>query len=215
MWTRLDEDKRLCNEWLKEPLLNPKTGLPIDRNGPTFMYWKEKCKQLGLKKNEQCLELTWRKCQEWRKNPLVNPDSGRDIKRNGPTYKWLEKECKCIEKKVTLLGEYYLPDNKGMVPCIINNNTVYVIRNYNERKIWGPLNKPAKRIILCYYADSWDFRNNHYKPIFLDGPKPKKPQINIIKINKISQKNSILYESKNKKDDPKKVIDKIVDFFIK
>jgi hypothetical protein len=47
-WNMLKEQKRLCKLWIENPLQNPETGLPIKRNGPTFMKWKEKCQELEL-----------------------------------------------------------------------------------------------------------------------------------------------------------------------
>ena len=213
-WSRIDEEKRLCMLWLQEPLVNPETGHPIDRNGPTFNMWRERCKNAGIKNRPTPTNtMTWRKCQEWYKNPDINPDSGRKINRNGPTYKWIEQQCKCIEEKELVLeGDYYVPDKKGMVPCVLFRGTLYVVRTFAGRKVWGPLNKPAKGVKLYYYADTWDYHYNHYKPIFIGGapppprranpkPKPKNKWLNITK-------------TEQPKENPKYVVDNIVDLFI-
>jgi hypothetical protein len=208
-WTENDEQKRLCLEWLKEPLVNPETGHPIERNGPTFLYWKEKSKQLNLSNLKSTGVMTWRKCQEWNKNREINPDTGRKIKIGSKTYKNIEKQCKCItQKNLNLLGEYFLPDCNGLVPCIINNNTKYVARKYNDRKIWGPLNKPAKGIILQYYTDTWDYKNNHYRPIFIGGKAP----IN----NNNSCKNIVIKNSSkiHNKQNPKDLVDNFLNLFL-
>jgi hypothetical protein len=205
-WTKLDEEKRLCQEWLNEPTINPETGHIIERNGPTFLYWKEKCKELKIKKTGETT-MTWRKCQEWKKNPEINPHTGRIIKIGSATFKKLEKACLNItEKEIKLLGEYYIPDTNGYVPCIINNNTKYVIRKYNNRNIWGPLNKPAKGILLYYYTDTWDYKNNHYKPIFI-GNKPKKIE------NKKQYKQNTEIKSLEIKN-PKYFVDSFLKLFI-
>lgn len=219
MWTRADEERRLCNQWLADPLLNPDTGLPIDRDGPKFMEWKQRCIELGLQGNPKATRsMTWRKCQAWRKNPAVNPDTGREIKKDGPTWRWLEKECKCVEKTIDLLGDYFLPDSRGLVPCVVAQNTAYVVRLFEGRKVWGPLNKPARAVKLCYYADSWDYRKNYYKPIFIDGPAPPRPPVNMVAQRRRQQEQvlySILKPKKPRKGhNPKKIVDTIVDLFI-
>lgn len=178
VWSKTDEEKRLCKEWLKEPLINPETGLAIKRNGPTFMYWKEKCKKLRLGSRPVATgELSYRKCQEWRRNKKINPDTGREIKIGGTKYKWLEKTCRQItEKEIKLEGEYHIPDSRGMVPCVRYAGTWYVTRKLGSRKVWGPQNKPARAVKLCYYADTWDYHYNHYKPVFIDGT-PKRSAV--------------------------------------
>jgi hypothetical protein len=211
-WTKLDEEKRLCELWLTEPLINPETGHPIDRNGPKYNELKFRCKQLGLKATPVATKnITWRKCQEWRKNPDINPDTGRKISRNGPTWKWLEKKCKCIDSpQLELVGEYYIPDNKGMVPCIQYGKTWYVVRKYNDRLIWGSLNKPARGIQLYYYADTWDYRNNHYKPIFMN-KTPQRPKTQ----QKRTFKNIDWLNTPRQERNPKYIVDNVIDLFIR
>lgn len=196
MWTRLDEERRLCESWLKDPLINPETGHPIDRNGPTFNKWMERCKALGIKHRPVATrEMTWRKCEEWRRNPSINPDSGRKIEIGGPTYKQIKKQCKLINKEIKLSGEYYIPDRNGLVPTILWRSTIYVVRSLDGRKVWGPLNKPAKNVKLRYYKDTWDYRYNHYKPIFQK--EPPRPTARRVRTTK-------------KTEDPKYAVDKLL-----
>ena len=209
-WTSIDEERRLCNLWLNEPLINPETGHSISRNGPTFNSWKKRCKKLNLRACPRATKkMTWSKCQEWRKNPTINPDSGFKIKRGGETYKWIESQCKLIEKQgVVLEGTYFIPDTKGMVPCVKSRSTWYVLRKYNNRQVWGPLNKPAKNVKLVYYKDTWDYTYNHYRPIYISGKAPKRigspPQLPPQRRKK----------PKQPKSDPKYIVDNIVDLFI-
>lgn len=201
MWTRIDEERRLCELWLKDPLINPDTGHPIDRNGPTYNNWIERCKKLGMKHRPLATrEMTWRKCEAWRENPSLNPDSGRKIKIGGKIYKEIQKQCNIINKEIKLEGDYYIPDKSGLVPTIIYRSTIYVVRKLNNRKVWGPLNKPAKNIRLRYYKDTWDYRYNHYKPIFQQ--EPKRPDSKI-------KKRAI-----KKTENPKYVVDGIINLFI-
>ena len=207
-WSNKDEEKRLCSQWLEEPLINPETGQSIDRKGPTYASWSRRCKIIGMSGTPTATKkMTWRKCQAWYNNRSVNPDTGREIERGGPTWKWIEKECKVIEEKeITLLGKYYLPDRHGMVPCVVYRGTMYLVRQYQGRKIWGPLNKPAKGIKLCYYSDSWDYRYNHYKPIFVGGPPPRRP--------KTAPKPGVKNRRVKPKDNPKQVVDNFLNLFL-
>jgi hypothetical protein len=218
-WSKRDELKRLCEEWLREPLVNPETGHPIERNGPTYQRWQKKCKELGIKHRPAATkELTWRKCQEWRRDPTINPDTGRKIQRDGPTYKWLETQCRLItEKEIELIGDYYPPDTRGMVPAVTWRGTIYIVRRCNgkERKVWGPLNKPAKDIKMRYYADTWDYTYKHYRPVFIGGTPSRPRQASIKKsatsTSSISEK--ILSERKTEKN-PKYMVDKVIDCFV-
>ena len=61
-FTRIDEEKRLCQAWLDEPLINPSTGMPIERKGPTYQFWQGKCTRLGMSdKPPSTGKMTWRK----------------------------------------------------------------------------------------------------------------------------------------------------------
>jgi len=214
-WSRTDEERRLCELWLQEPLINPESGHPIERNGPTFNMWRERCKNIGLAHRPIATkEMTWRKCQEWRRYPNINPDTGREISKDGPTYKWIEKQCQLIEEKeISLEGEYYLPDQKGLVPAVQHSDTIYVVRIHEGRKVWGPLNKPAKGIKLFYYADTWDYHYNHYKPIFIDRPPPKRIQER--RTNTLPAKESLLTSKPKQRENPKYAVDNIINLFIK
>ena len=222
-WSRINEEKRLCELWLQEPLVNTQTGYPIERDGPTFNAWKERCKNAGLKYRPIATKtMTWRKCQEWKRYPNINPDTGRKRINDGPTYKWIKTQCKLIEEKeIFLEGDYYLPDQNGMVPCILYRDTWYVLRRCEERKVWGPLNKPAKNVKLCYYTDNWDYHYNHYKPVFIDGPPPKrvvdkrKPLRKRTVNNNDWLSNTFIKETAQSNANPKSVVDNIVDLFIR
>lgn len=202
-WSQLNEEQRLCALWLKEPLINPETGHSIDRNGPTYIVWRQRCKDVGMVSRPQATGvMTWRKCQEWKRNPTINPDTGRKINEDGKTYKMIEQQCRVIEEKeLTLEGDYYLPDSRGMIPCIIYREGRYVVRRYEGRRVWGSLNKPAKNIKLCYYKDTWDYHNNHYRPVFIDS-EPIRP------VPKARQK------KKTENKEPKHVVDTFLDLFI-
>lgn len=204
-WSIYDEERRKCEQWLKDPLVNPNTGRIIDRNGPTYQIWSNKCKDIG--KPVATREMTWSKCQEWRRDPTINPETGRKISRNGTVYKQIQKQCTNItENKIELLGEYYKPDQKGMVPCVLYRNRYYIVRNYtdekgNSRKIWGSLNKLARTMTLHFYRDTWDYRYSWYRPIYVNGTEPvEEPNI-------LPNKNNM--RSKNAKN----IVDGIFDIF--
>lgn len=207
-------------EWLKEPLVNPETGLSIKRNGPTFMYWKEKCKSLKIATKPVATgELSYRKCQEWRRNRRINPDTGREIKIGGPKYKWIEKTCRQItEKELKLMGEYHMPDSRGMVPCVKYGSTWYVTRKLGDRKVWGPQNKPARAVKLCYFMDTWDYHYNHYRPIFMDGTPSRNTQSSYTRPNKANRTSGGLtaqFLQPKEKKTPKHVVDDFFNLFLK
>lgn len=203
VWTKNDEEKRLCEEWLKEPLINPRTGKAIERNGPTFNIWKKRCKDMGLRtKPLVTKELTWRKYKEWKKNPCINPETGRKIKKNGPTWKRMVKQSKTIKKEIKLFGEWFLPDENGMVPAVKVGKTWYCVRKMKDndgiRKVYGRLNKKVeKKVQLVYYADTWDYHYNHFHPVFTKKRKPKRPNNSVPVIMK---KKKRVNTDKNKGD---------------
>lgn len=201
-WDRKKEQKRLCNEWLKDPLVNPETGRAIEKDGPTYNYYKSLCRKLKVANKPVATgKMTWRKCQEWEKNPGINPETGRRLTPGSPTYKKIEKQCKCIQKEKKLLGEYPRPDYKGMVPCKLDLGIYYSLRKHEGRWVYGPQNLYCSKIKnLCYFKDTWDYRYNHYRPIFLGIKEPDRP-----KISKIDSK---------EKQDPKYIVDKILDIFL-
>lgn len=81
-----------CNEWKKDPLVNPVTRRRIGRNGPVYKKLKERCGQATWSP-ETITEKKKGECDEWRRHPLVNPTTGRKIVLNGPVYKKLTKKC--------------------------------------------------------------------------------------------------------------------------
>lgn len=196
-YTKEDEERRLCNEWLKDPLTNPKTGMAIEIKGPTYKSWQQQCKKLGMStKPVKSKEFTFRKCAEWRKTPHINPETGKQITIGGTLYKRIEKACKNVtEKKIQLLGTYFPPDSSGMVPIVKTNNGInYIIRHSSNGQIksgcidslatatadhlvYGPLNSftTKSQTKLVYFKDTWDYRQGHYRPIFKGTSEPKRP----------------------------------------
>jgi hypothetical protein len=201
-WSKTDEERRLCELWLKEPLINPETGHIIDHNGPTFEQWKQRCIRLGLsvKKIGDTNKMSWSHCQAWYKNPGRNPVTGKKILVGGPTYRQIKKQCECTEIRQELQGDYYLPDKNGVVPCVIERERRYALRKYQTRRVWGPLNKPPHNVQFCYFADTWDYNQGHFRPIFREGPPPRLP-------NQISSRPT------SKQQHPKKIVDNILNLF--
>lgn len=194
-YSKQDEEKRLCNEWLKDPLTNPKTGMPIELKGPTYKEWQERCKKLGLGyKPVKTKEFTFRKCSEWRKAPHINPETGKQITVGGTLYKRIEKACKSVtEKQVKLLGVYFIPDSSGLVPAVQVGSNVYIVRHSSgqiksgcieplsvataDHLVYGPLNSLTykNRTKLIYFKDTWDYRQGYYRPVFRGISEPKRP----------------------------------------
>lgn len=220
-YTKTDEEKRLCNEWLKDPLTNPKTGMPIELKGPTYLYWQKRCKELGLSyKPMRSKELSFRKCQEWRKTPHINPETGKQIMIGGTLYKSIEKRCKNVtEKAVVLKGNYFLPDSHGLIPAVkATNGIFYIVRHATanevgqgaEHLLYGPNNALTykSRTNLVYFKDTWDYRQGYYKPIFKGGSEPPRPNPSQIRVNNTP------YTSNTSNSNPKSAVDTLVNLFV-
>jgi len=169
-WNSIKEDEKLCEIFKKNPLINPLTGRQIEYGGPTFKEWEKKCgkiKKTGI--------VTYEKCNAFNKNPNINPETGREISKNGNIYKYWNKHCKNITKNNELIGEYYHPNNKGLVPVKIHDSKKYIIRldtKTGNRRVWGPLNLgiiSSSEIKFVHFMETWDYINNKYVPIFQPG----------------------------------------------
>lgn len=216
-WNVTKEKKRMCELWLSNPLQNPETGLKIKRNGPTFMEWKTKCKELGF--NNRPLspgkggQMSYDSCQEWNKNKLINPITGRKIIRGGRIYTKIEKACTNMKEKIHIIeGEYFIPNNKGLVPCKKDGNVFYILRRINtipglagrSRYVYGPLNKYFRSCTTwVYFKDTWDYHLGHYKPIFINKKEPVKK----IPLGRVQG-----FGGKETNDG---IVDKIIDYFIR
>jgi len=112
-------DEGVCNEWLKNPLVNPLTNTIIKEGKDTYKMFKNACMELGiidrkgkiikpLKKTKKIIkEIKETKnpirhlkeypskedCNRWRMNKLRNPLTNIRIKKNGEIYKELERIC--------------------------------------------------------------------------------------------------------------------------
>lgn len=185
-WNQEKEIKKKCNEWISNPLKNPETGMPIKRNGPTFFFWKKKCIEYGIKpaikSPSRGGKMSFESCRMWKENPTINPITNRKIKMGGDLYKKIEKQCKNISNPgIILLGEYVAPNDKGLVPCKNDSDTFYILRKYENRNVYGPLNKYFRSATTwIYFKDTWDYRNGHYKPVFLGLKEPARKKENTI-----------------------------------
>jgi hypothetical protein len=74
----------ICEMWLRDPLINPRTGRVITRNGPTFVKLERECGKKSRSRED---------CHRWHKNPLKNPTTQRRIRAGAAVYKSLENEC--------------------------------------------------------------------------------------------------------------------------
>ena len=84
-------NSKLCDQWNKNPLVNPLTNKPIKQDGPTYRKIEEICKIIP-------------KCEEWRKDPTRNPITKRKVNvtaKNG-IYQKLLKLCGPVESTTTV-----------------------------------------------------------------------------------------------------------------
>jgi hypothetical protein len=235
-YSRRDEEKRLCNEWLKDPMVNPKTGMPIDLKGPTYLEWQKRCKDLGLSyKPIRTKELSYRKCQEWRKTPHVNPETGKQIMVGGTLYKRIERQCKNVtEKPVVLNGTYFPPDLQGFVPTVKSTNgSHYIVRHSSNRSeigattasnamdhlVYGPLNALTykNRTTLVHFKDTWDFKQGYYRPIFKGSSRssaPSQPSHQTQSAKTVAAANTA-YTTTASRSNPKSKVDALVNLFVR
>jgi hypothetical protein len=179
-WNEIKEQEKLCEIFKNNPLINPLTGRQIERGGPTYLEWQQKCgkpKKTGI--------VTYEKCNAFHKNPTINPDTGRKITTNGTVYKYWDKSCKNLEKKNEMIGDYYHPNSKGFVPIKLHDSKKYILRlDNNGRRVWGPLNlgiTSSSEIKFVHFTETWDYLHKKYIPIFRNNTS------NYYKSNKITQ----------------------------
>jgi len=92
---------KICDEWRKNPLVNPETKRAIKADGPKYKELQKLCKDKTSppKGKEQSPPKGSPNsgisdiCKKWFENRGVNPRTGAGIKVGGPTYLKLEKEC--------------------------------------------------------------------------------------------------------------------------
>ncbi|AAS18054.1 unknown [Singapore grouper iridovirus] len=85
----LDVEEK-CDEFHRDPSVNPATGRPIKYGGPAFRKLLRECgdaepRRRPLTSNEMC--------DEFRRDPTKNPITGRTIKTGGPVHTRLLGEC--------------------------------------------------------------------------------------------------------------------------
>lgn len=213
------EKKIMCMKWLEDPLVNPETGKIIKKNGETYNKWKNLCLEMGIKP-EKPSEMTKGIYKNFKHNDGVNPITGRKIKKDGPTYKKLQQQSQKFVYTEKLDGEYYIPDADGYVPVVISKGRLYAMRlvtaDKGDYNVYGPNNRLTVSQIktIVHYTQTWDYKNNKYKPVFL-GKKPPVPanlaaiQIaesgwgidwdkHIKSFNSLLKKTGIINEKKNK-----------------
>lgn len=218
-WSTQKEEFRLCEEFLRNPLKNPETGRKIERGGKKYKEWINRCKKAGLyaKPVVGGIKMNRELCKEFARNPGVNPKSGKKIAIGGPTYKKLLKECKkCMNEDsqkntVNLEGEYPPPDSNGFVSVVSEQTHHYIVRTLPDRKVYGPLNKYATRTEKRYYQWTWDYKQGHYRPIFMDSKAPEPPKI----IPKLRPRGGVETQLAKSKNESKYLVDKVINFFVR
>ena len=76
--------KKVCNQWGKNKLENPRSCRSIKKNKGTYNKLKKECSK-SLSQNKLC--------NKWIKNKFVDPINSKNIKKNSRRYKQLEKQC--------------------------------------------------------------------------------------------------------------------------
>jgi hypothetical protein len=89
-----------CEEWLKDPLVNPRTRRKIKAGGSVYKKLQKECEDSETSVQTNSFPSRSEECEEWLKDPLVNPRTRRKIKAGGSVYKQLQNECEDIETSV-------------------------------------------------------------------------------------------------------------------
>jgi hypothetical protein len=114
--TRVDrheiERQTICEEWLKDLTINPRTKRQIKVGGPVYKKLQQECRikdpapapsssRINPQHDNQDISV----CEKWLKDPSINPRTNRKIKVGGPIYKKLEVECVTISPAVRVPGD--------------------------------------------------------------------------------------------------------------
>lgn len=220
-WSSQKEEFRICEEFLRNPTKNPETGRVIELGGKKYKEFTERCKKVGLcsKPVSGNIPMNRSLCRQFAKNPNVNPKTGKKIAINGPTFKKLMKECKnCKEPENEIQGTYPTPDSDGFILTKQEHSHYFIIRTLPDRKVYGQLNKfvtgSTKKV---YYKCTWDYKQGHYRPIFLNGKAPKEPPKEtgfFSKLMSSQDSNPKLITKKETGKNPKYLVDSVLDIFI-
>lgn len=116
-----------CEEWIRNPTINPLTNRKIKVNGPTYKKFEKDCDESSSPKSSPKHTSP---CEEWTKNPTINPRTNRKIKVNGPTYKVLENDCSGIKIKNSKIEIVSLPSTSIDVSM---NMKLEIYANNNKR----------------------------------------------------------------------------------
>jgi len=220
-WSSQKEEFRICEEFLRNPTRNPETGRTIELGGKKYKEFIERCKKVGLcsKPVSGNIPMTKELCRQFAKNPNINPKTGKHIAVGGPTFKKLMKECKnCKEPENQIQGTYPTPDSDGFVLVTQEHHHYFIIRTLPDRKVYGQLNKFVSGDITTkkvYYKYTWDYKQGHYRPIFMNGKAPIEPKSNESKASGFfSTQNPKLITKKETGKNPKYLVDSVLDIFI-
>jgi hypothetical protein len=151
--------KEICDIWLKNKNINPKTLRKIKENGPLFKKLQKRC-SLNRKSDKEI-------CDKWFKNKMINPETLRKIKENGPLYRELQKICLDNDndknKAANKIQKLFKPFIKRVSANIIDRINFFIL----IRKYILSINKKYKNICMRLYK--FDSKTN--LPIYRLGNK--------------------------------------------
>lgn len=133
-----------CDEWFRQPHVNPRTGRAIKVGGPTFKAIEKECgdsgqtnikAQQGIKVQQ---EPSDEECFKWLNDPTHNPRTGRVINPKGKVFKMFKESC----------DKTSLPSIAPTVSSSDVNHTWFQTRIETGRRIINHLNDIS--------SDQWD-----------------------------------------------------------
>ena len=146
----------LCNKFINNQTINPKTGRKIKKNGPTHkklmkachdmfvpgkkdtklertaVLVKKKVKKVKKVKKEKKQLTKEEECKKWKMNKTKNPKTNRNIKEYGPTYKKFQKMCgkdKVVKKNMRMIETSIVK----IIDSYGQESPNYIIKNKTKR----------------------------------------------------------------------------------
>jgi hypothetical protein len=145
--------KEICDKWLINKTINPKTSRKIKENGAIYKELEKKCSLNPLNQKEIC--------DKWLINKTINPKTSRKIKENGAVYKELEKKCliKSVVNSETKKKEAVKKINKLFLPYV-KRTSVNIIDRINYYIIIKKYLLSIKNKNNCFKLYNYDEKTN-------------------------------------------------------
>lgn len=127
-WTRRSPKismtrKNPCEEFLKNPHINPRTRRQISPEGNVYKKLMRECSTPSRAQSRARSRARSRKhpCEEFLKNSNINPKTGRKISPEGNVYKKLVRECERYRRRKEVIENLIKADNISVMRSAVLN----------------------------------------------------------------------------------------------